>query len=173
MTEQYLATLKPLMKPSKGQSLVEFVLVAPIMVLILLGAFGFGLGTYQAHMTSDAVQLPLLKTMEMANLPGAVSAGQLQGYISSGGLSGSLVSGNLVDSLQVDETTGIMTAKKNYIPLVNIIPGFTISVAHSINPGLLKPTASGGQARPMATPWVPGGTMQPPPWTAEGALPPT
>lgn len=169
MTEQHLAPLKSL----KGQSLVEFVLVAPIMVLILLGAFSFGLGTYQAHMTSDAVQLPMLKTMEMANLPGVVSSGQLKGYISSGGLSGSLISGNTVDSLQVNPITGIMVAKKNYIPLVDIVPGFTISVAHSLNPGLLKPTAFGGQARPLAMPWVPGGAMQPPPWTAEGALPPT
>ncbi len=152
--------------PLQGQSLVEFVLVMPIIIIILLGAFCFGLGTYQAHMTSDAIQLPLLRSMDMANLPGTVTGGQLQGYITSGGLSGSLVAGNLVDSIQVNPATGILIAKKNYIPLVDIIPGFTITVGQSVNPSLLKATATGGTARPLATPWVPGGVMQPPPWAA-------
>jgi hypothetical protein len=159
-------------KPFRGQSLVEFVLILPIMIIILLGAFCFGLGTYQAHMTSDAIQLPLLRTMEMANLPEAVDEDKLKGYISSGGLNGSLAAGNLVDSIKPNPTTGILIAQKNYIPLVSIIPGFTISVGHSVNPSLLKPTASGGNVRPMATPWVPGGVMQPPPWAAQGATPP-
>lgn len=169
MTEVCFTTLKFF----KGQSLVEFVLVLPLLVLILLGAFSFGLGTYQAHMTSDAIQLPMLKAMEMADSPGPVSSSKLMSYISEGKLSGNLVKGNLVDSVQVNPITGIMVAKKNYIPLVNIIPGFTISVGHSINPSLLKPTAIGGKVRPQAVSWVPGDTMQPPPWTEEGALPPS
>lgn len=157
---------KRMMRPlqfQNGQSLVEFVLVAPIMVLILMGSFCFGMGTYQAHMTSDSLQLVLLKAKEMADTPGTVSTGMLLGYINSGGLTGSLSMGNLVDELELDGH--LLVARKNYVPLANFIPGFTISVSHAINPSLLMPISEGSATpRPLATPWVPGGAMQPPPW---------
>lgn len=156
-------------KISAGQSLVEFVLVMPIMVLILIGAFSFGMGTYQAHMTSDAMQFSMLNTTKMANEPGSVSGGMIQGYINAGGLKGSFGSGSMVDGVSLRNERFIV-AKKNFTPAANFIPGFTISVAQALNPSLLKPTSEGGgQTRPLATAWVPGGTMNPPPWTPGGA----
>lgn len=151
-----------------GQSLVEFVLVLPILVLILVGGFTFALGTYQAHMTSDAVQFAMLKANEMANEPGAVSGGMVQGYINSGGLKGSVSSGSLVDSVTLN-SDGFLVASKNFVSSVSFVPGFTIKVGQAINPSLLKPTSSGGgQAKPIGTPWVPGGTMITPPWLGGG-----
>lgn len=156
-------------RTSSGQSLVEFVLVMPILILILVGGFSFGMGTYQAHMTSDAVQFALLKSKDMANESGAVSGGMVQGFINSGKLKGSLSPGNLVDSVKLDQQ-GFLIASKAFTPTVGFIPGFTIKVGQAINPSLLKPISTGGgQARPAGTAWVPGGTMNPPPWTEEGA----
>ncbi len=153
-----------------GQSLVEFIFLAPVMVLILVGAFSFGLGTYQAHMTSDAVQLAMLKSVELADAPGKISSGKLQGYINSGGLKGNLSAGKLVDELTVVNGR-LLIARKNFTPLASFVPGFTISVGQAINPSLLKSISEGNaRLRPLATPWVPGGNrMQPPPWTPEGA----
>jgi hypothetical protein len=147
-----------------GQSLAEFTLVAPLMVLILIGGFSFGMGTYQAHMTSDAVQLVMLKTKEMADTPGTISTGTLRSYINSGGLTGSLSAGNLVDQLTITPE-GFLVARKNFTPLASFIPGFTISVSQAINPSLMMPTSDGSATRrPLGIPWIPGGTMVIPPW---------
>ncbi len=154
----------------RGQSLVEFVLVMPLLVLILVGAYSFGVGTYQAHMTSDAVQFAMLKSLDMANEPGAVSGGTLQGYINAGGLKGNLTKGGLVDGVTLNNS-GVLIASKNFTPAAAFIPGFTIKVGEAINPSLLKPTSTGGaQSKPLGTPWVPGGAMNPPPWSG-GAAP--
>lgn len=167
---QRLTGLKQKKRTLAGQSLVEFVLVMPILVLVLIGGFTFGMGTYQAHMTSDAVQFAMLRASDMANEPGTVSGGMVQGYINSGGLKGSLNSGSLVDSVTLNEA-GFLVASKNFVSSVSFIPGFTIKVGQAINPNLLKPTSSGGgQSRPLATPWVPGGTMIPPPWAGGGTV---
>lgn len=152
-----------------GQSLVEFVLVLPILLLVLIGGFTFAMGTYQAHMASDAVQFAMLRANDMANEPGAVGGGTVQGYMNSGGLKGSAASGSLVDGVTLNDA-GFLVASKNFVSSVSFIPGFTIKVGQAINPSLLKPISSGGaQSRPAGTPWVPGGTMTPPPWTAGGA----
>lgn len=169
--------MTPPFQVQMGQSLVEFAMVAPIMVLILVGSFSFGMGAYQAHMTSDALQLVMLKTKEMADTPGMVSDGMLNGFIRSGGLTGSLSAGNLVDELALDGR--FLVARKNFLPLVSFVPGFTISVSQAINPSLLMPISQGSAPlRPLATPWVPGGVLQTPPWNevflpTTGSLPTT
>lgn len=160
-------TRQPL--PSKaGQSLMEFVLVMPLLVLILVGGFSFGLGTYQAHMASDAIQLPAMHKKEMADKTGAIDSGTLLGYVSSGGTKGTLSSGSLLDSLSVvavDNSTSLIVGTKTFVPIASFVPGFTIKTAQVMNKGLLEAASSGGaKSRPEGTPWVPGGTPVMPPW---------
>lgn len=151
-----------------GQSLMEFVLVMPLMVLILVGGFSFGMGTYDAHMASDAIQLPALQKMDMAKTDTAIDPGKLMGYVSSGGTSGTLTSGSLLDSINevdVDNYTSVMVGSKSFVPLASFIPGFTIKTAEVMNKGLLNAASTGGAtSRDANTPWVPGGSPVKPPW---------
>jgi uncharacterized protein (UPF0333 family) len=152
----------------RGQSLMEFVLVMPLLVLIFLGGFTFGMGMYEAHMASDAIQLPALKKQDMAKKAQAISSGELLGYVSSGGTTGTMKSGTLLDGINkqnMDNYTSIIVGTKSFVPLVNFLPGFTISTAGAINRSLLETANSGGATvRPANTAWVPGNTPQMPPW---------
>lgn len=149
-----------------GQSLVEFVLVMPILVLVLIGGFSFGMGTYQAHMASDAVQMPAMKKLDLSNETGAVGGGTLQGYMNGSNVKGNFNTGSLIDSVTVatgSPYTSIMVGSKNFTPTASFIPGFTIKVGEAINRNLLEPANSGAEVRPANTAWVPGGTPNPPP----------
>lgn len=149
-----------------GQSLVEFVLVMPILVLVLIGGFSFGMGTYQAHMASDAVQMPALKKLDLSNETGTVGGGTLQGYMNGSKIKGNFNTGSLIDTVTVttgSPYTSIMVGAKTYTSTVSFIPGFTIKVGEAINRNLLEAANAGAEVRPANTPWVPGGTPNPPP----------
>jgi hypothetical protein len=151
----------------RGQSLMEFVLVMPLLVLILLGGFTLGMGMYEAHMASDAIQLPALKKQDMASKSQVIGSGDLIGYVSAGGTSGTLSSGVLLDSINkqdVDNYTSVIVGKKSFVPLVGFLPGFSISTAEAMNKGLLDAANNGATVRPAGTAWVPGGAPQMPPW---------
>lgn len=153
-------------KRQQGQSLVEFVLVMPILVLVLIGGFSFGMGTYQAHMASDAVQMPAMKKLELSKQAAAVGGGTLQGYMNSSNLKGNFSTGSLIDSVTVQNAsayTSIMVGAKSYTSTVSFIPSFTIKVGEAINKNLLEAANSGAEVRPATTAWVPGGTPNPPP----------
>jgi hypothetical protein len=150
----------------RGQSLVEFVLVMPILVLVLIGGYSMGLGTYQAHMASDAVQMPAMQKLKLSNQVTAVDGGTLQGYMNGGGLKGNFNTGALIDSVKVvnsDAYTSIMVGSKTYTSAASFIPGFTITVGEAMNKNLLEAANSGAEVRPYNTAWVPGGTPNPPP----------
>ena len=151
-----------------GQSLMEFVLVMPLLVLILIGGFSFGMGTYDAHLASDAIQLPALNKTDMAKSTGAVASGTLLGYVTAGGTSGTLTSNALLDTVNkvdIDNYTSVMVGSKAFTPLASFLPGFTIKTAQVMNKGLLDAANTGGATvRPATTPWVPGGTPVMPPW---------
>jgi len=151
-----------------GQSLMEFVMVMPLLVLILVGGFSFGMGTYEAHLASDAIQLPAMQKQDMAKKSGVVGSGDLMGYVSKGGTSGTLTSGALLDTINkkdIDNYTSVIVGSKTFSPLVNFLPGFTINTAEAMNKGLLDAASTGGATvHPAGSSWVPGGSPQKPPW---------
>ncbi len=154
-----------------GQSLVEFVLVMPIFVLVLVGGMAMGMGAYQAHMAADAVKEPMLKKLEMSNTPNAVAGGMLNGYMNGSPLQGSLQMGSKIDNVQivnVDDYTSVMVGNKQYQSIASFVPSFTIKVSQPINRNLLQAANSGAPSRPAGTPWVPFGTPVLPPW--EGGI---
>jgi hypothetical protein len=144
----------------RGQSLVEFTLVLPIFVLLLVAAGYIGIALYQGSMASDAIREPGIHKMEMANEKGAVSGGQLSGYVSSSPIGGSINMGAKVDSVSVvnGQNAAIIVGTKNYTPPVSFIPSFNFAVAQAINANLLLAANGGGaKVRSIKAPFVPGG----------------
>ena len=151
-----------------GQSLVEFILVMPILVLILIGGFSFGLGIHDAHMASDAVQLPALQKLELANQANGVNSADLLKLMNNTSLSGSLKSGQLIDNVSIQQNgpyISIMVGSKRFSPPASFVPGFTIRVGQVINRNLLEDAYVGtSNIRSYTSPWIPGGTPVEPPW---------
>lgn len=146
---------------------MEFMIVTPVLVLILLGGFNFGLGAYQAHMASDAAQMPSTHKLTLSNTLTAVTAATLQGYMNDDGLKGSIRSGAFIDNVTLktaEPHTRIMIGSKIFKPGAPFLPGFTITVGQAINANLLEAAQSGAEVRPYKTPWVPGETPVAPPW---------
>jgi hypothetical protein len=152
---------------NSGQSLVEFVLVMPILVLILIGGFGFGLGTYDAHMASDAVQMPAMQKLSFADQAAAVPKDTLLSFMNGSKLKGSLKGTAPIDGVTIvnsGQYTSIIVGSKTFTPPASFVPGFTIRVGQVINRNLLEAANAGAEVRPYNTPWVPGGAPVPPPW---------
>lgn len=153
-----------------GQALVEFALVLPLLVLFLVAGANFAIGLHQAHMVSDAVQMPALQKLNMSNNTAQVSSGALLGMINNGSINDTLKKGTYADSLSViasDPFTAVMVARTTYTPLASFVPGFSVSVGQVINRNLLESTVSGTPAsRLLNTPWVPGDVPVAPPWSA-------
>lgn len=163
-------------KAEKGQSLVELVLVTPILLLVLSAGFYFGMGLYQAHMASDAIRQPSMRKLEMANEPGQVTEGTVLGYVSSGNLAGNdaLLNGAKIDSVSfahVDNYTSLVVGSKSF-EAVNPLPNFNITVAQPLNRKLLAAAHNGARVRPAGSPWVPGGAPRTPLWEEMADLPP-
>lgn len=148
---------------SRGQSMVEFVLVMPIFVLVLMAGGSMAIGTYEAHMAADAARQPLLHKLELANNPGAISGGILAGYMNGGGETGTVKSGSLIDSASIkniDAYNSLVVGLKTYTPPVSMIPSFTIKIGQVINRNLLQPASTGGaETRPYGVAWVPPGPL--------------
>lgn len=161
---------------AKGQSLVEFVLALPILTLIIAAVGTMAIGTYQAHMASDAIREPALRKMVMASTDGAIGTGTLAGYANGSPQQGTLRIGSLVDSVSitnVDQYTSVIVGNKRFNPPVPIIPGFNIRVGQIMNRNLLQSASNGATARPYGTPWVPGDVPVVPPWEGAVVLSPT
>src|SRR5690606_35410041 len=109
---------------------VELGIALPVLLLILVGAVAFGIGSYQANIASDAIRQPALKKMEMASTPAAVSPGQVMGWVTGEGAKGSMSSGGgAVDSVSfvdANEEVSIVVGTKRYTPPIggNLVPGF-------------------------------------------------
>ncbi len=160
--------LKVLHEKAPGQSLVEFVLVMPIFVLMLLGGTYTAFNFYQANMASDAIRQTSLKKLEMANNPNLVNGGTLVGYINGGTTKGSMNLGPMVDSVNFaagGDYATFVVGMKTTRGIMNIVPGMTIQVNQAINKNLLLPANAGGAiTRPANTPFMPFGAPVPPPW---------
>lgn len=155
----------------KGQALVEFVLIMPLLVLILVGGATFSIGIFQGHMASDAIQFPSMSKLEFSSKETTIDSGTLQAKMNNSGLQGNIQLGSLIDSVSVVDLNGptsytsLMVGAKSFNSTVNFVPGFTITVGQAINRSLLLPATSGGATgQDSSNPWVPGGTPNPPPW---------
>jgi len=158
-------------RQSRGQSLVEFICVVPILFLVLLAGGNVGIGAYQAHLASDAVRQPLAQKLALGGDNAAVSGAKLLGFANNSAVKSQIKLGQLLDQVTVspiDNYNSVITGTKTFNPIVDIpsIPSFTIQVKQVINGGLLQPAATGGTARPVSTPWVPNGAPVKPPWEA-------
>jgi hypothetical protein len=156
-----------LSKSAQGQSLVEFVLVFPILFMLAVAAGSMALGVHQGHVASLAIaQIPLHK-VEMAEKEGALGSGDLTGYATGGKFKGPFGSVPAIDSLtvqSVDPYTDLAVATKSFTPLTTFVPGFTMRTAQVINHNLLQAMNTGSGTAHPATDWVPGGTPTPTPW---------
>lgn len=156
---------------AKGQALMEFVLVTVLLFLITVGGANFGIGTYAAHMASDAVQQPNYRKLELSNNTGAISSGTLLGFMQNGAPKSQIPIGSLIDAVQVthnaDGFTSTIVGTKNYQPDVSFIPALSIKVGQVMNRNLLQPAYAGSRPVRSATqPWVPLGAPVKPPWEA-------
>lgn len=134
----------------KGQSLVEFVMVMPVLLLILLGAFTVGLGIYQGANASMAVKTPVMQKIDLAKDPGDTTNQAkmlIQNYNS-----GSLQMGSAIDRARTVGTsnkTTVIIATKEFQPPVSFLPMVDFTVTQAINSDLLN--ANQATASPAAT----------------------
>jgi hypothetical protein len=150
-----------------GQSLAEFTIIAPILVLVAIAAGMMSLGAHRAHLLSNAVQQATLQKWEFSDTPAAISVEILQAAMNQGGLSASFNSAPLVDSLRVvdsDPYTSLLIGTKAFQPSLALVPGFTVNAAQAINRNLLLSANDGRAVVHPAAPWVPGGAPVAPPW---------
>jgi hypothetical protein len=134
------------------------------------------MGAYEALLASDAVQMPSLGKLAFSNQASNVGSATLVAYMNGTTplddgetikIQGSLNTGKLIDSVNVinsSQYTSLMVGAKTFRPIASFVPGFTVHVAQAINKNLLQSANNGAEVRPYNTPWVPGGTPNPPPW---------
>lgn len=135
-----------------GQALVEFVMVMPLLLLLLLGSFAVGLGIYQGASASMAIKEPVNKKINLAKNKG-VSTTDAENLVKSF-KSGNLDSGNSVDTVnfvETDKVTSVIVANKRFTPPVPFLPTVDFTVTQGINtsalgsnPTTTTPTLSGG-----------------------------
>lgn len=159
-----------------GQSLTEFVLVLPILLLVLVAAGYIGIGMYEAHMASDAIRQPAMKKLEMAGEAGAISNGVLLGYVTGGNLQGNIDYGAPVDDVSISNTAdedlaAVIVGTKEFSVNLPPLPRFNYTVAQAVQKNLLLSAEFGAKKRPLSG-WVPGGTPRQPPWMQFPSLPP-
>ncbi len=132
-----------------GQSLVEYVLMFPVMLLVLVGTFGVGMAMYQAHMASDAIRQPALQKLEMAASDYAICDRDLLGYINGSKLGGNLKMGPYLDSVAIREQNdygSVLVGRKTITPIAPFLPTFDVKVTQVVNRNLLYPAYMGESA---------------------------
>lgn len=151
----------------QGQSLAEFTIIAPILVLVAIAAGMMSLGAHRAHLLSNAVQQVTLQKLQFSNTAAAISVDALKTTMNQGGLSASFNTAPLVDSVRVvdsDPYTSLLIGAKAFQPSLTLVPGFTVNVAQTINRNLLLAANDGRAIVHPVAPWVPGGAPVAPPW---------
>jgi len=156
-------------KKSRGQSLVEFVGVFPVLFLAAVAGGTMVVGTQQCHTAAVGMNAIALNKLKMADQDGAVGGGTLSGYVSGGNFKGPFKSSAAIDSVSVstvDTYTDLAVGSKQFTPLLTtFVPGFTVRTLLVVNHNLLQSASSGSATQKSSTTaWVPGGTPLPPPW---------
>lgn len=141
-----------------GQSLVEFVLVMPILVMMTLGAGLLMVAAHRTHMLSNAVSQAALHKLEFANTAQAISPGMLQADMTGGQLKASFNPGPLVDNVTVSDSdayTSLVLGTLELKSAISWLPSFTVGVSQVINRNLLLPASSGTATVHSREPWAP------------------
>jgi hypothetical protein len=140
----------------KGQALTEFVLLAPLMVILLYGIFNLGWAMLVGSNAASAVEEPVMQKLALADIPGNASARALtliQGY-APGAIPtrGGPVDGS--NTQFANNVTAILTANKLFVTSIPFLPdlNFNFAVTQPINGNLLLANNDAGQTGSAGTP---------------------
>ncbi|MBY0402622.1 MAG: pilus assembly protein [Cyanobacteria bacterium] len=132
----------PHLKPYRylsGQALVEFVMVAPILLLILLGAFAVGYGIYQGATASMAIKAPLSNKMQYvtsASSPQSILTQQVTQY-----RTGNLQPASALDSVTANgdptQLTSVVVGSRQFVSGVQFLPTINFTVTQGMNTNLM------------------------------------
>jgi Flp pilus assembly protein TadG len=128
-------------KTPQGQSLVEFVMVMPMILLLLLGAFAVGQGMYQGASASLAVKAAMNQKATLANQPGQTLT-QASNLI-RGAVHGNLDNGSAVDTVVPDAAstntlTTVLIANRRFTPPVPFLPPVDFTVTQGVPTRLIS-----------------------------------
>lgn len=124
-----------------GQSLVEFVMVMPVLLLMLLGAFLIGMGLMQGSSASMAMKAAVMKKIDLADEGGdATNAAIALIEADTAGAVDSVQvdSGNGVGGGNGNAVTSVLVGSKEYNPNVPFLVPVTFMVTQGINNNLLQ-----------------------------------
>jgi Flp pilus assembly protein TadG len=121
--------------------LVEFVMVMPMILLLLLGAFAVGQGMYQGASASLAVKAAMNRKADLANQPGQTLT-QASNLIRTT-IHGNLDNGNAVDTVLPDAgstntLTTVLIANRRFTPPVPFLPPVDFTVTQGIPTRLIS-----------------------------------
>ncbi len=135
----------------RGQSLVEFVMIVPVIILLMVIAAYVGMAMYHGNMASSAVKGPSMHKLEMADNPAAVGEGDLMGFAMASAPTGNINEGGVLDALtlsNVSPLTSVMVGEKIFTaPLLFANVDFVFSASESIQLQLLETANQGGVIR--------------------------
>jgi hypothetical protein len=145
------------LKTSPAQALGEFIIVTPLLMLLLMGAFFVGLAMYSGSQAAISMKEPILKRMTLAGNAGAVTTGSLGAMVSQSSI-GTLPAqlGSTVDQVSLksaNDVMAVMVGKKSFNSGIPFLPVFNFSVTQAIDGNLLKANV----ATPVSTTWKPPG----------------
>jgi TadE-like protein len=141
---------------SSGQAIIETLLSLPVLTMLLMAVFLLGVLFYVGQRSSGAVRAPLSQRMAMANVPGAISGGDLAGQMNTAG-NGNLTlnTGPLVDSVTVntaaDHVIAYMVAQKTAVLNPLVMPDVTFSMVQGIDASLLESNVGAPTTGKIAT----------------------
>ncbi len=133
-------------KVQKGQTLMEFVMVLPVLILIALGTFYVGSAMFSGQRLATATKTPVLNKFTLAGTFGdATNAAQalVTGYNDGNAFS---LNGGAADNISVQNTgnvTAVIIGNKT-VDLPGPFPTFNFSSTQGINSSLLRANAARG-----------------------------
>jgi Flp pilus assembly protein TadG len=149
---------KPLTKLRHGQSLVEFALLAPLLITLLLATWTIGVGMHVGSRATSAVQEPATRKLQLAAIPGD-SSSLAQSLIQNFNQQGIALSNPSVDSTRLVGQTNVTAVFIGEKPYTANLPGvslpFNFSATQLLPSALLLANNSAGRAS-TATQAYPG-----------------
>jgi Flp pilus assembly protein TadG len=113
--------MKAIMKGSKGQSLVEFALVVPLLLLLVIGIFEFGRAWMTKNILTGAAR-EAVRLLAVPDPPGGPTAAGIRAtaLLASAGITTATISVN--DTLVAFDNVSV-TVTYNFPVLTGLIPG--------------------------------------------------
>jgi len=114
-----MTSMRPPEKPIRGQSLVEFALVLPVMLLLLVGTVEFG----RAWMTRNILTGASREAVRIAAVQGNAASARSRavGILASAGISGAAVS--VLDDGTPYGTCSVTVSYNFPVSIVGFLPG--------------------------------------------------